>query len=43
MMASLSNGTWVKLVVWTAIGLAIYFGYSIRHTAPSKWKVANRD
>jgi basic amino acid/polyamine antiporter, APA family len=43
MMFSLANGTWIRLVAWTAIGLAIYFGYSIRHTAPFKWTVANRD
>jgi APA family basic amino acid/polyamine antiporter len=43
MMFSLSNGTWIRLVVWTAIGLAIYFGYSIRHAAPSKWSVHNQD
>ncbi len=41
MMASLSDATWVRLVIWTMIGLAIYFGYGIRHAAPSKWKVAN--
>jgi basic amino acid/polyamine antiporter, APA family len=43
MMVSLSNGTWIRLVVWTAIGLAIYFGYSRRHAAPSKWTVKNQD
>ena len=43
MMVNLSLGTWVRLVVWTAIGLAIYFGYSVRHTAPSKWTIKNRD
>ena len=43
MMISLSNGTWIRLVVWTAIGLAIYFGYSRRHAAPSKWTVTNQD
>lgn len=39
MMASLSMATWLRLVVWTALGLAIYFGYGYRHAAPSKWKV----
>jgi APA family basic amino acid/polyamine antiporter len=39
MMLSLSAGTWVRLVLWTAIGLAVYFGYSVRHAAPSKWSV----
>jgi APA family basic amino acid/polyamine antiporter len=41
MMFSLSNGTWVRLVAWTAIGLLIYFLYGVRHAKPSKWKVAN--
>ncbi len=41
MMFSLSNGTWARLVVWTAIGLVIYFSYSIRHAAPFKWSVTN--
>jgi APA family basic amino acid/polyamine antiporter len=41
MMVSLGWATWIRLVIWTLIGLAIYFGYGIRHTAPSKWTVAN--
>jgi APA family basic amino acid/polyamine antiporter len=41
MMVSLSNGTWIRLAVWTVIGMAIYFGYSIRHTSPSKWALKN--
>ncbi|HEY1612963.1 MAG TPA: amino acid permease [Rhizomicrobium sp.] len=41
MMFSLSDATWVRLVLWTAIGLAIFFGYGIWHAAPSKWKVVN--
>jgi len=41
MMYSLSNDTWVRLVVWTVIGLLIYFGYGVRHAAPSKWVVSN--
>ncbi len=39
MMVSLSNATWIRLVVWTIAGLAIYFAYGYRHAAPSKWKV----
>jgi APA family basic amino acid/polyamine antiporter len=41
MMFSLSNGTWVRLVVWTALGFIIYFSYGIRHAAPSKWSVSD--
>jgi APA family basic amino acid/polyamine antiporter len=41
MMFSLSDATWVRLVLWTAVGLAIYFSYGIWHAAPWKWKVAN--
>jgi APA family basic amino acid/polyamine antiporter len=32
MMYSLDGMTWIRLVVWLAIGLAIYFGYSIKHS-----------
>jgi basic amino acid/polyamine antiporter, APA family len=39
MMASLSGATWARLVVWTLLGLMIYFAYGFRHAAPSKWKV----
>ncbi|MGH6829390.1 MAG: amino acid permease [Rhizomicrobium sp.] len=41
MMFSLSNGTWVRLIVWTALGFLIYYGYSIRHAAPFKWSVSD--
>jgi basic amino acid/polyamine antiporter, APA family len=41
MMFSLADGTWVRLVVWTAIGVVIYFTYGVWHAAPSKWKVTN--
>jgi len=43
MMYALSDGTWVRLGVWTAIGLVLYFAYGIRHAAPWKWKVKNGD
>jgi APA family basic amino acid/polyamine antiporter len=41
MMFSLSDATWVRLVLWTAIGLLIFFSYGVWHAAPWKWKVAN--
>jgi APA family basic amino acid/polyamine antiporter len=41
MMWSLPTDTWLRLVFWTAIGVAIYFLYGIWHAAPSKWKVKN--
>ncbi|HEX4272916.1 MAG TPA: amino acid permease [Rhizomicrobium sp.] len=41
MMVSLGWATWARLVIWTAIGIAIFLGYGIKHAAKSKWKVAN--
>jgi len=41
MMASLPNDTWLRLVVWTIIGVIIFFAYGIWHAQASKWKVAN--
>jgi APA family basic amino acid/polyamine antiporter len=32
MMAGLPGDTWLRLVVWLAIGLTIYFLYSRRHS-----------
>ena len=32
MMASLDIDTWIRLVVWLAIGLAIYFRYGVKHS-----------
>ena len=32
MMINLSVLTWLRFLVWLAIGLAVYFGYSYRHS-----------
>jgi basic amino acid/polyamine antiporter, APA family len=46
MMTSLflsSPDTAWRLVVWTAIGVAIYLVYGVWHAAPSKWKIRNEE
>ena len=32
MMASLPGDTWIRLLVWLAMGFVIYFGWSIKHS-----------
>jgi APA family basic amino acid/polyamine antiporter len=41
MMASLPNDTWLRLLVWTAVGVVIFFAYGLWHAQASKWTVAN--
>ncbi len=32
LMAGLPMNTWMRLIIWMAIGLMIYFGYGLRHS-----------
>jgi basic amino acid/polyamine antiporter, APA family len=32
LMLSLPANTWIRLVIWTSLGLVVYFAYSIRHS-----------
>jgi APA family basic amino acid/polyamine antiporter len=40
MMAFLPIGAWARLALWTLLGLAIYFSYSIQHARPPRWSIA---
>jgi APA family basic amino acid/polyamine antiporter len=42
MMAFLPLDTWLRLLVWTIIGLAIYFGYGSRHAKPPQWVMSKQ-
>jgi APA family basic amino acid/polyamine antiporter len=32
LMAGLPGATWMRLIIWMALGIAIYFGYGYRHS-----------
>jgi APA family basic amino acid/polyamine antiporter len=42
MMAFLPLDTWLRLVVWTIIGLAIYFAYGSRNAKPPQWVLSKQ-
>jgi len=37
MMWSLPGDTWLRLVVWFAIGMLIFVLYSVRHAKAPRW------
>jgi APA family basic amino acid/polyamine antiporter len=41
LMATLPYDTWLRLVIWLAIGMAIYFGYSRKHSKLGRGLVDN--
>jgi APA family basic amino acid/polyamine antiporter len=42
MMLSLPLGTWVRLVVWLIVGMAVYFGYGRKHSLVQREVAAPR-
>jgi APA family basic amino acid/polyamine antiporter len=41
LMFDLQRSTWVRFVVWLAIGLVIYFLYGMRHSQLRRGRVQN--
>ena len=39
MMYWLPTGTWLRLAVWTVLGLLIYLAYGLRHAKPARWHI----
>jgi len=39
MMYWLPTDTWLRLVVWTLIGLAIFAAYGMKHARPARWHI----
>jgi APA family basic amino acid/polyamine antiporter len=32
LMLTLTEATWIRLVVWMALGMVVYFGYGRKHS-----------
>lgn len=43
MMAFLPASTWLRLGVWTLLGLIIYLSYGVRHSRPPRWSIEMSD
>lgn len=41
LMLSLDKATWLRFVVWSALGIAVYFAYSARHSRLAAGNMAN--
>jgi APA family basic amino acid/polyamine antiporter len=41
MMVSLNGATWIRLVVWLIIGMAVYFFYGIKHSKVQRGEVVH--
>ena len=43
MMAFLPEETWIRLVLWTLLGVAIYFAYGARRTGTPRWHISDME
>ena len=42
LMLNLTGGTWVRFLIWMAIGLVVYFAYGVRHSRLGQREAAER-